>query len=416
MISKINPQISPFNGQKISNKPQKLKENISFGINPTRVAINGAGGEIGRAILNILHGRQFSTDTYRTLIRDFRNLPGQVDVAAINVGNQDRVDTIIEVLKQADSNGRWVTDIKPIVENGEPYILIGKRGEQKKIHVYGQKDVPHWLNDGIDIVVDSTGHFINRSGANKHLTQGAKRVLISAPAKYGLDEEPIPSIISGVNYNTLDLEDTIVSGASCTTNAASMLLAIINKLFGIKTVALETAHAATNSQSVLNSSAGAKGKMTLNNIIPTTSGAAKELPKILPGINFDALLVSSTRVPIDNVSSLFGAFTLNRKASVKEIQDILRKLAKSKEARMYVGETPNGSASKDALGRFENIVFMPDQIHTGAKGKFLTIKVFYDNVNGYTFSLLQTLKHMAAQMQGIETKRPIISEAMDKIL
>lgn len=264
----------------------------------------------------------------------------------------------------------------------------------KEIKVLSEKEPEKlpWKDLDIDVVVESTGFFTTRKGASKHLEAGAKKVLVSAPCKCDKDEDPVKTIVLGVNEGTLTKEDTIVSNASCTTNCLAPIVKVLNDNFGVKRGFMTTVHAYTGDQHLIDSphrKDPRRGRSAAANIIPTTTGAAKAVGKVIPELDgkLDGVAI---RVPV-----LTGSFTdlvaeLNKDATVEKINKLFKSVADN-ELKGILEYTEEPIVSSDVVSHAYSCVF--DAEFTKVIGNNL-VKVggWYDNEYAYSMRMVEMLK------------------------
>jgi glyceraldehyde 3-phosphate dehydrogenase len=258
-----------------------------------KIAINGLG-RIGRVFLKIA-------------------LEKKLDIVAINdLGN---IESLVYLLKYDSVYGNY----NEKVESGKDFIKVGN----KKIKVFAEKDpsVLPWKELGVDVVVECTGVFTDREGASKHLKAGAKRVIISAPAK-----EPDITIVLGVNENKLKKEHKIISMGSCTTNCLAPLAKVLNDSFGIEKGYMTTVHAYTNDQVILDipHKKLRRGRAGAINLIPTTSGATTSVVEVIPELKgkLDGLAIRAP-VPCGSITDFVAV--LKRSATREQVNEALKK-------------------------------------------------------------------------------------------
>lgn len=326
-----------------------------------RIAINGFG-RIGRQTLKAAWGK-----------KDFQ-------VVAIN----DLTDsaTLAYLLKYDTNYGIWPQDVKA----GEGYIQIGK----KKIPVYAEKDPSKlpWAKLKVDVVIESTGFFRDKAGAELHLQGGAKKVVISAPAK-GAD---IPTFVFGANGEVAKKSSaTVINNASCTTNSTAPVLAMLDEAFGVEKAMLTTVHGYTSSQALVDSPQPKdlrRGRAAAMNIIPTSTGAAKATGETLPQMEgvFDGIAI---RVPVPTVS-LSDMTVLLKKAivTVEEVNEALRKASKKPRWKGVVAVTEEPLVSTDFIGDPHSAtVDLGLTRVTG--GNLVKVVAWYDNEWGYANRLAE---------------------------
>lgn len=276
--------------------------NHSRGNHMIKIAINGFG-RIGKTFL-------------RTLMQD-KSTQKKIEVVAINIG-PGKCDLVAHSFKYDTLMGTYQGDVQ--FKNGNLVV------DGITIPVLNEPDPAKlpWKQLGIDWVVECTGKFIHREGASKHITAGAKKVLISAPA-HGEDI----SIIPGVNLQAYDpSKHNIVSLGSCSTNALVPTVYVIQQAFGIKYAFMNSIHAYTNTQALLDIDLGEarRNRAAALNIVPTTTGATSVIGKIFPDLD-GRVLGHAVRVPVGKVSLLDFAFIAEKPISVKAINEAFEKMA-----------------------------------------------------------------------------------------
>lgn len=324
-----------------------------------RVAINGAG-RIGRTVLKIA-------------------LEKGVNIIAIN----DVIDskTLAYFLKYDSVYGPFNGKI----ESGSDFIKINGR----KIIVCNEKDPEKlpWKALGIDVVVESTGLFVDKDSAGKHLIAGAKKVVISAPA-----ENPDVTIVLGVNDNVLKKEHKIISMASCTTNCLAPVIKVLNDSLGIKKGFMTTAHAYTNDQRIIDSPHKKlrRGRAGAVNIIPTSSGATCSVEEVIPSLKgkMDGLAL---RVPVACGSIVDFVCNVSRDTSVKEVNALLKKAADG-PMKGILEYTEDEIVSSDIIGNSSSSIL--DSKLTQVNGNLVKILSWYDNEYGYSTRMVDLLKRI----------------------
>ena len=331
----------------------------------TKVAINGFG-RIGRLVARAI------------LSRDDHGL----ELVAINDLADAKANAML--FKRDSVHGKWPGDVS---SEGDELIVDGKR-----IKVTAERDpakLPHKAM-GIDLALECTGFFADREGGQKHLDAGAKRVLISAPAK-GADL----TVVYGVNHDKLTPDHTIVSNASCTTNCLAPVAKVLNDAIGIERGLMTTIHAYTNDQKILDQihSDMRRARAAGMSIIPTTTGAARAVGEVLPELK-GKLDGSAVRVPTPNVSLVDLTFTPGRDTSRDEVNDILKKASESGPLKGILEYTDeplvsidlNGSAASSTVDSLETAVL---------EGKLVRVVSWYDNEWGFSNRMVDTAGAMA---------------------
>ncbi|MBL6670798.1 MAG: type I glyceraldehyde-3-phosphate dehydrogenase [Flavobacteriaceae bacterium] len=327
----------------------------------TKIAINGFG-RIGRL-------------TFRNLIES-----DKVEVVAIN--DLTAVDMLAHLLKYDSAHGRF----NGTVTHTENSLIVNG----KEITVYAQRDpeaLP-WGEIGVEVVVESTGFFTNAEGMGKHITAGAKKVVLSAPAK-----GDIKTIVLGVNDDQLTDADTMVSNASCTTNCLSPMAKVLDEKFGIESGFMCTIHAYTSDQRIQDAphSDKRRARAAAVNMIPTSTGAAKAVALVLPQLN-GKLDGYAMRVPTITGSATDLTVQLSREVTAEEINAAMKEAAEGplKGILMY---TEDPIVSSDIVGDKHSCIF--DAGITSAKGNLVKVLGWYDNEAGYSARLANLVERLA---------------------
>ena len=330
------------------------------------IAINGFG-RIGRTFL-------------RCLLRDKKTLES-IQIVAINVGDSHR-DAVAHMFKYDTLMGTFSGTVRM---EGDELVI-----DEYRIKIVAELDPEKlpWKKLAIDWVVDCTGHFTTRDGAQKHITAGAQRVLISAPAH----DEDI-AIIPGVNEELFDAKKhTIVSLGSCTTNAFMPTLKVINDAFGITRGCMTTIHAYTNSQVLLDVDAKDLrfSRAAALNIIPTTTGAAKMLAKVIPELA-DKVSAKAIRVPVGKVSLIDLVFEAKKDISVEAIHKAFI-AASNAGMKNILALTMEPLVSSDFGGNDNSVII--DGLLTSTNGTMGQVFGWYDNEWGYSMRLRDFLLYV----------------------
>ena len=323
-----------------------------------KVAINGFG-RIGRTVCRV--------------IRQNKN----VELVAINDLADSR--TLAHLFKY-DSVHRTY---KGKVEHEQDSIYIDGR----KIKVFGEKDPEKlpWKNLNVDVVIESTGHFLDKEGAGKHLKAGSKKVIISAPAK-----ENIKSIVLGVNDRILSKDDKIISNASCTTNCAAPMIKVLDENWGVEDAYISTIHSYTGDQRLHDSPHKdlRRARSAALSIIPTSTGAAKAITKFFPHLE-GKVGGCGMRVPVPNGSLTDISCILKKDVTVKQINDAFRKTSE-KSLRGILQYTEDPIVSIDIVGSPFSCVF--DAEFTSVVGRMVKVIGWYDNEMGYSNRLAELVE------------------------
>jgi glyceraldehyde 3-phosphate dehydrogenase len=328
-----------------------------------KVAINGFG-RIGRLV-------------YRQIYK----MEG-IDVVAVNDLTSPKV--LAHLLKYDTAQGRFDADVKA----AESSIIVN--GDEIKI--YAQKnpaEIP-WKSHDVDVVLECTGFFTDKDKATAHLTAGAKRVVISAPATGDLK-----TIVFNVNHNTLDGSETIISCASCTTNCLAPMAQVLDEKFGIVNGLMTTIHAFTNDQNTQDAP-HAKGDLrraraAAHNIVPNSTGAAKAIGVVLPNLK-GKLDGSAQRVPTITGSLTEVTAVLGKKTTVQELNAAMK--AASNESYGY---TEDEIVSSDVIGMAYGSLFDATQTRVQTVGDTQLVRTvsWYDNEMSYVMQLVRTVHYFA---------------------
>jgi glyceraldehyde 3-phosphate dehydrogenase len=331
-----------------------------------KVAINGFG-RIGRCFL-------------RTTLED-KDFQNKFEIVAIN----DLTDakTLAYLLKYDSVHG--VLDNK-IEANADQLIVDGK-----SIKIIAEKDPANlpWKQMGVDIVLESSGLFIDKEGAGKHLTAGAKKVIISAPPK---GDGEIKQIVMGVNQETYQQNDQIISMASCTTNCLAPMAKILNDAFEIENGFMTTIHAYTNDQKVLDLPHKdlRRSRSAALSIIPTTTGAAKAIGEVILSLK-GKLDGVSIRVPVPDGSLTDLVINVKRQTSVEEVNKLFESQAQNLKGILEYTKDP--IVSSDIVGNSNSCIF--DSGLTKVIGRTIKVGGWYDNEWGYSNRLKDLMKFIA---------------------
>ena len=334
-----------------------------------RIAINGFG-RIGRNVFRILHTRD--------------------DMEVVSINDLTDPKTLAHLLKYDSVHGRF----QGTVEAGDDHIVV----DGTRIQVTSERDpaaLPHAENK-VDFVVESTGVFATREACAKHLEAGAKRVLLTVPPKDDIDA----MIVLGVNQEVLEPGDRIISNASCTTNCLSPLAKVLHERFGLESGLMTTVHAFTNDQSILDLPHKdlRRARAASDNIIPTSTGAARAVGKILPDLQ-GKLDGCAMRVPVKDGSVVDLVAELKTDVTVDEINAAFREAAEGPlKGVLEYCEDP--IVSGDVIGNAASSVF--DARSTMVMGKrMVKVVSWYDNEWGYSNRVVE-LMHFAHNLAGAE--------------
>lgn len=324
-----------------------------------RVAINGYG-RIGRCIL-----------------RSIFEYKKQHDIEIVAINDLAAIEVTAHLTRYDSTHGRFASDVR--IE-GDLLLVDGQA-----IRIYAERNPLNlpWKELNIDVVLECTGFFTKREAAMQHITAGAKKVLISAPGQ-GVDA----TVVYGVNHAVLKASDTIVSNASCTTNCLAPVIKPLSDALGIQYGLLNTVHAYTNDQVLLDGSHEdlRRARSATQSIIPTKTGAAAAVGLVLPELagKLDGFAM---RVPVLNVSVIDLTFTALRDTSVEEVNELVRG---AKSRILQINDDP--LVSCDFNHNPASAIF--DTTQTKVFGKLVKVVAWYDNEWGFSNRMIDTANHM----------------------
>ncbi len=344
----------------IFNSPELAGADFNCMAKKFRVAINGFG-RIGR----------------NTLKAGWDN--PSVEFVAVNDLTEPKI--LAHLLKYDSVFRTWNHEVSADEKN----VII----DGKKIPVVAEREplkLP-WKQYNIDVVIESTGRFTDLESARQHLTAGARRVVISAPAK------GVPTFLMGVNHTKCSAKDTVVNNASCTTNSIAPVVAIMNEEFGVKKAMMTTVHSVTAEQNLVDSLPPAlhpdlrRARSALINIVPTSTGAAKATTEAIPELKglFDGIAV---RVPSLDVSLSDFTMLLKKKVTVEEINLAFKKAAKSTRWKGVLGVTEIPLVSSDYIGSTYSSVVDLGMTRV-VDSDLAKVMAWYDNEYGYSVHLVE---------------------------
>ncbi|MEA3082054.1 MAG: hypothetical protein QOD54_1722 [Sphingomonadales bacterium] len=332
----------------------------------TKVAINGFG-RIGRLVARAILERP------------------DCGLELVSVNDLADAKANAWLFKHDSVHGKFPGDVKA---DGNDIVVDGKR-----IHVTAEKDpsrLPHGAQ-GVELVLECTGFFTDRESAQKHIDAGAKRVLISAPAK-GVDL----TVVYGVNDDKLTTDHKIVSNASCTTNCLAPVAKVLNDTLGIERGLMTTIHAYTNDQKILDQIHPdlRRARAAAMSMIPTTTGAARAVGEVLPELK-GKLDGSAIRVPVPDVSLIDLTFTPKRDTTRDEVNQILKAASENKRLKGILDYTDEPLVSIDLMHTSASSTV--DSLETAViEGKLVRVLSWYDNEWGFSNRMVDTAAAMAA--------------------
>ena len=318
----------------------------------------------------------------RLVLRRLLEVNSPLEVVAINDLTSPKV--LAYLLKHDSNYGPfpWSVDFT------EDALIV----DGKKITVYAEKEAQHipWKAVGAELIVECTGFYTSAEKAQAHLTAGAKKVLISAPAG------DMKTIVYNVNDDTLEANDTIISVASCTTNCLAPMAKVLNDAFGIKVGTMTTIHAYTGTQSLVD---GPRGKdlrasrAAAENIIPHTTGAAKAIGLVIPALS-GKLKGHAQRVPTKTGSVTELVAVLEKKVSAEEVNQAMKNAATNNES---FGYTEEEIVSSDVIGSHFGSIYDATQLEIAEVGDLQLVKTvsWYDNEYGFVTQLIRVLDKFA---------------------
>ncbi len=331
-----------------------------------KIGINGFG-RIGRLVYRIAYERK---NMEVVLVNDITDAP-----------------TLAHLLKYDSVHRVWDKNIKA---EGDYMVVDGK-----KVRVTAEKDPANipWKEAGVDIVVESTGVFRKRAEVAKHLETGAKKAILTVPSKDDVDA----TIVLGVNDDTLKPEHKIVSNASCTTNCLAPVAKVLHDTFGIKRGFMTTVHAYTNDQRILDLPHKdlRRARAAALAIIPTTTGAAKAVGKVIPELK-GKLDGVALRVPVSDGSVVDLVAELNTEVTIEEVNAAIKKAAEGK-MKGIIQYTEDPIVSCDVIGNSYSAIFdAQSTMVLEGKSNFVKVVAWYDNEWGYSVRVVDLLEKMAS--------------------
>jgi glyceraldehyde 3-phosphate dehydrogenase len=329
-----------------------------------KVGINGFG-RIGRMVL-------------RAAVQDFP------DIEVVGINDLLEPDYLAYMLKHDSVHGRFKGEVS--VEGNQLSV------NGKSIRLTAEKDPANlkWGEVGADIVIECTGLFLTKETCQKHLDAGARKVVQSAPAK-----DDTPMYVYGVNHETYGGE-AIVSAASCTTNGLAPVAKVLHDTFGIKRGLMTTVHAATATQKTVDGPSNKDwrgGRGILENIIPSSTGAAKAVGKVIPSLN-KKLTGMAFRVPTSDVSVVDLTCELAKETTYEDICKAMKAASERGPLKGVLGYTEEKVVSTDFVGEQCPSVFDADA-GIMLDPTFVKVVAWYDNEYGYTCNLMRLVRHVA---------------------
>ena len=319
----------------------------------------------------------------RVAIRAAMDMP-EIEIAGINVRNADR-EYMVYMLKYDTVFGRFP---KPLGVYDEGIIINGK-----KVPVYSESDAANipWHKCGAEYIVEGTGAYNTTEKAMVHINGGAKKVIITAPAK----DKTTPTFVMGVNHDTYRKDMDIVSNASCTTNCLAPLCKVLEDNWGIEQGLMSTIHAATAKQKVVDARSlkdWRTGRSAFGNIIPSSTGAAKAVGLVIPSLN-GKMTGISYRVPTNDVSVIDLNVMLKNSASYEDICQKIKEASENGPMKGVIEYVDDEVVSCDFIGDEHTSIFDARE-GIQLNDKFFKLIAFYDNEYGYSVKVLELIRHM----------------------
>ncbi len=346
-----------------------------------KVGINGFG-RIARVIVRILEERE--TD---------------IEVCGINLRNADLARMAYQ-LEYDSVFGRFRGKVRV---DGDCLVVNGKH-----IHVFSEEDPANidWASCGAEYVIESTGKFRTLEECRKHLNGGAKKVILTAPGK----DKDFPTFVYGVNNQTYDPSMEVISNASCTTNCLAPLTKVVNDKFGIEKALMSTIHSSTSKQKPVDSNGGRDwrtGRSVFNNIIPSTTGAAKAVGLVLPELK-GKMTGMSFRVPANDVSVVDLTAELKTPATYAEICDAVEEASET-YLKGIIEYNNDEIVSGDIRGNFCTCVF---DVKAGIQldDKFVKLIAWYDNEWGYSNQCISLVQYVARRDAKAAAAAAVVAE------
>lgn len=315
----------------------------------------------------------------------FKAMQKEAAIEVLAINDITDAKTLAHLLKYDSVHGRYPV---PVRADGD-MLIAGDR----KVKILAEKDPSKlpWKNLGVDLVIESTGIFTTREKLSMHLKAGARKVILTAPAKDELDN----SVVMGVNDDTLTAKHVLVSNASCTTNCLAPVAKVLHDTFGIKRGWMTTIHAYTNDQRILDLPHKdlRRARAAASNIIPTTTGAAKAVGLVIPSLKgkLDGIAM---RVPVMDGSLVDLVVELDKQVTAEEINRALKSAAAG-ALKGYLEYCEDPIVSSDVVGNPASSVF--DATSTRVMdGNFVKVIAWYDNEWGYSKRTVDLLKKMAS--------------------
>lgn len=314
----------------------------------------------------------------------FRETFGSEEFEVVAINDLTDAKTLAHLLKYDSAQKKYEGHT---IESTDNSIIV----DGKEIRIYAEKDPSNlpWAKLDVDVVFECTGFFTKKDDAMSHIKAGAKKVIISAPAK-----GDVKTIVYGVNENILDGSEEIISAASCTTNCLAPLAKVMNDNFKIKYGTMTTIHAYTNDQNTLDAPHRKgdlrRARAAACNIVPNSTGAAKAIGLVIPELD-GKLDGSAQRVPVVTGSLVELVCVLDKKVTKEEINEVMKN-----NANATLGYTEDEIVSSDVIGIRYGSLFDATQtkVISTEDGQIVKVVAWYDNEMSYTCQMIRTAKHL----------------------
>lgn len=314
----------------------------------------------------------------------FRETFGSEEFEVVAINDLTDAKTLAHLLKYDSAQKKYEGHT---IESTDNSIIV----DGKEIRIYAEKDPSNlpWTKLDVDVVFECTGFFTKKDDAMSHIKAGAKKVIISAPAK-----GDVKTIVYGVNENILDGSEEIISAASCTTNCLAPLAKVMNDNFKIKYGTMTTIHAYTNDQNTLDAPHRKgdlrRARAAACNIVPNSTGAAKAIGLVIPELD-GKLDGSAQRVPVVTGSLVELVCVLDKKVTKEEINEVMKN-----NANATLGYTEDEIVSSDVIGIRYGSLFDATQtkVISTEDGQIVKVVAWYDNEMSYTCQMIRTAKHL----------------------
>lgn len=371
------------------------------------IAIIGGGGRIGknafRQYLLAKHAPRGIYESWDALKPIYANQ----NIVGINMGsmglrgeetiNDISKESLLSQIKNDSILGALPDNIKLSIkrEDNQTFLHVKSKRDEEVIKLVATRNPVDFSEYNAKIAVDTTGANTTREAMQKHISNGIRYAILSAPGSHML------TVVPGVNSERIkDIDNpenaNVISAASCTTTCISPYIKLFDDSFGVENGMVETVHSATSTQNITdksNKKGESKDRSSMDSMIPTTTGAAKAVGLVLPHLN-GKLDGFATRVPVADGSMAVITLNLKHKTDLENIKKVLANASKNPKYKNLIASAPLGSTSKDVLQRHESGLYVPESIKL-INGNLLSFKVYYDNEFGYTRSLMTLSSELA---------------------